>query len=87
MEHKGHELADLAGFADAVDTAIAAYPPEPISLRDRALKLNSTLISAAKTHVGKAKLGRYTKPWTTPELRVAIKRRNNLRGTVTENRT
>ncbi len=50
------------GFADAVDTAIAAYPPEPISLRDRVLRLNNTLISAAKTHVGKSKIGRYAKP-------------------------
>ncbi len=30
------------GFAAAVDTAIAAYPPEPISLRDRVLRLNNT---------------------------------------------
>ncbi len=75
------------GFADAVDTAIAAYAPEPISLRDRIRRLNSTLISAAKTRVGKSKIGRYTKPWSTLELRVAIKRRNTLRRTVTENHT
>ncbi len=75
------------GFANAVGTAIAAYPPEPISLRDRVLRLNSTLLSAAKTHVGKSKIGRYTKPWSTPEFRAAIERRNNLRRTVTENRT
>ncbi len=74
------------GFADAVDTAIATYPPEPISLRDRVLRLNRTLISAAKTHVGESKIGRYTKPWSTPELRAAIKRRNNRRK-VLENRT
>ncbi len=41
-------------FADAVDTYTAAYPPEPISLRDRVLRLNSTVISAAKTHVVKS---------------------------------
>ncbi len=62
------------------------YPPS-ISMRDRVLRLSSTLISAVKTHVSKSKIGRYTKPWSTPELRAAIKRRNNLRRTVTENRT
>ncbi len=57
------------------------------NLRDRVLRLNSTLISAAKTHIGKSKIGRYTNPWSTPELRAAVKRRNNLQRTVTENRT
>ncbi len=75
------------GFADSVDTSIAAYSPEPISPRDRVLRLNNILILAAKTHVGKSKIGRYIKPWSTPELLAAIKRRNNLRRTVTENRT
>ncbi len=78
---------NLQGFVDAVDTAIAVYPPEPIAPRDRDLRLNITLISAAKTHVGKSEIDRYTKPWSPPELRAAIKRRNNLRRTVTENRT
>ncbi len=86
-EVKIHTGRELARFADAVATAIAAYPPEPISLRDQVLRLNNTLISAAKTHVGKSKLSRYTKPWSTPELRAGIKQRNNLRRTVTENRT
>ncbi len=36
--------------------------------------------------MGKSKVGRYTKPWSTPELREAIKKRNALRRTVAENR-
>ncbi len=56
-------------------------------MRNLFLRLNSSLTLAAKTHVGKSKIGRQTKPWPTPELRAAIKLRNNLRSMGMENRT
>ncbi len=62
MEHKRGELERRCRCI-----AMAAYPPEPIFLR-----LNSTLILAAKTHVGKSKIGRHTKPWSTPERSVIL---------------
>ncbi len=36
--------------------------------------------------MGKSKAGRYSKPWYTPELRKATKKRNALRQTITDNR-
>ncbi len=53
---------------------------------DRVHRFNPILLAAAKFHVGKSKAGRYTKPWSTPGLREAIKKRNALRRTVADNR-
>ncbi len=58
-----------------------------MSLRDRAHRFNSALLAANKLHVGKSKAGRYTKAWSASELREAIKKRNALRRTITDNRT
>ncbi len=52
-----------------------------MSLRDRVHRFNSALLAAEKLHVGKFKSGRYTKPWSIPDLREAIKKQNALRRT------
>ncbi len=57
-----------------------------MSVSDRVHRFNSVLLAAAKLHVGKSKAGLYTKLWSTPELREAIKKRNALRRTVADNR-
>ncbi len=57
-----------------------------MSLSDRVHRFYSALLAAAKLHGGKSTAGRYTKPWSTPELREAIKKRNELRRTVADNR-
>ncbi len=57
-----------------------------MSLRDRVHRFNSALLAANKLHVGKSKAGRDTKAWSASELREAIKKRNALRRTTTDNR-
>ncbi len=57
-----------------------------MSLRHRALRYNSALLTAAKLQVEKSKAGRFTKPSSTPELRDAIKKQNALCRTITGNR-
>ncbi len=57
-----------------------------MSLSERVHRSNSAPLAAAKLYVGKSKAGRYTKPWSTPELREATKKRNTLRRTVADNR-
>ena len=41
--------------------------------------LNKNLLDAARTHVGKTKPGKKSKPWMTPTVRAAIRKRNALR--------
>ncbi len=73
-------------FSAAVEEATELFLPAPRSLRSSVHRFNSVLLATTKLYVGKAKAGRYTKPWSTPELREAIKKRNALRRTISDNR-
>ncbi len=73
-------------FFAAVEEAIELFSPAPLSVCDRVHSFSSALLAAAKLHVGKSKAGRYTKPWSSPELRKAIKMRKALRRMITDNR-
>ncbi len=73
-------------FSAAVGEAIELFSPAPIALHVRTHRFNSALLAAAELHVGKSKAGRYSKPWSTPELREALKKGNALRRTITDNR-
>ncbi len=77
---------DWNAFSPDVEEAIDQFSPAPMSLRDRVHRLNSALLAVAKLGVGKSKAGRCIKPWSTPELREAIKKRNALRRTIIDNR-
>ncbi len=70
----------------AIEEAIELFSTAPLSLGDRVHRFNSVLLAAAKLRVGKSNAGRYSKPWSTPELREAIKKRNALRRTAADNR-
>ncbi len=54
----------------------------PMSHRDRGHRLNLVLLATAKLHVRKPKAGRYSKRWSTSEL----KKRNALRRKIADNR-
>ena len=49
------------------------------SLTNRITQFNDILITAAKAHVGKCKRGPRSNDWMTPEVKLAIKKRNRLR--------
>ncbi len=76
---------DSNSFSAAAEEAIELFSIAPLSLGDRVHRSNSVLLAAAKLHVGKSKTGRYTKPWSSPELPEAIKKRYALRRTVADN--
>ncbi len=57
------------------------FSPALMPLRDSVQRFNTALFAAAELPVGKA--GRNSEPWSTPELREAIKKRNALRQTIT----
>ncbi len=65
---------DCDSFSAAVEEAIGHLPPVPMSIRDRVHRLKSALLGTASLSVGKSKARRYTKPWSTRELRESIKR-------------
>ena len=50
-------------------------------------KLRKTIWKSAKDHIGKKKITQHTKAWLTPEIKESIKKRNELRKTVAQNRT
>ena len=50
-------------------------------------KLRKTILKSAKDHIGKKKITQHTKAWLTPEIKESIKKRNELRKTVAQNRT
>ena len=41
-------------------------------------KLRRGIVKAAKKHIGKKKITAISKPWMTPEIKAAIKERNDL---------
>ena len=49
-------------------------------------KLRKAIIKSANKNVGKKKVSYQAKPWMTPEIKDAIKTRNELRKTVSQNR-
>ena len=51
-----------------------------ISLMNRIVQFNSTIIAAAKVHVRKVKPGKRTKMYMSPTLRESIRKRNRLLG-------
>ncbi len=51
------------------------------------MRLDQTLISKAKAHVGKPKIDQHNKLWLAPEFCATIKAQNYLRRKVMENRT
>ena len=50
-------------------------------------KLRKTILKSAKDHIEKKKITQHTKAWLTPEIKESIKKRNDLRKTVAQNRT
>ena len=50
-------------------------------------KLRKTILKSAKDHIGKKKITQHTKAWMSPEIKESIKKRNDLRKTVAQNRT
>ncbi len=52
---------------------------------DRVHRFNSVLLAEAKLHVGKSRTGLYAKLWSTSVIREAIKKRNALCRTITDN--
>jgi len=44
-------------------------------------------MKSARDHIGKKKITQHTKAWMSPEIKESIKKRNDLRKTVAQNRT
>ncbi len=67
------------------------FRPRPLPtfqlFRPSTRQIESCVPPSPKTHVRECEIGGNTKPWSTLELYITIKRRKNLRGMVTENRT
>jgi len=57
-----------------------------MKLNDRVFRFNQALIEAYNIHVGKVKPGTHAKPWITPTVKAAIKKRNRLRAKVRTHR-
>ena len=70
--------ADWSAFTEEVENSTTCLPPRA-SIKEMADALNSSITSAARKILGKAKPGRRRKSWETPEVRKAIKDRNRLR--------
>ena len=66
---------DWSAFANTVDELCANLPQADDPCK-RLERLTHILVSAAETHVGKAKPGKNTNCWLTPPIRAAIKARN-----------
>ena len=49
-------------------------------------KLRKTILKSAKDHIGKKKITQHTKAWMSHEIKESIKKRNDLRKTVAQNR-
>ena len=57
---------------------------EELNHMSRIMKLNSVILDSAKKHVRKVKPGKRTKIFMTPTVRAAIRKRNQLRGSIKE---
>ena len=77
--------ADWEKYSDEVESTIPKeYSRMKINKLER--KLRKAMLAAAKKHVGKKKITQNTKPWLTDEIKEAIRNRNVLRKTVSQNR-
>ena len=72
--------ADLPGFREVVNQRVAENLDslQGKSMKDRVAFLNESIMSAARTHVGKIRVKRQGRSWMTADLRRKIKRRNLL---------
>ena len=70
--------ADWPKWQAAVEDAVSSLRYTR-NVKARAERFNRILIDAANRHIGKTKPGKRTKPWKTPLVKAAIKRRNRIR--------
>ena len=72
-------------FKEEVEEACNSFNVEP-NLTARVIRFNTTLKTSGINHVDKTKSGTKTKPFMTRTVRAALKKRNELRKTVKNNR-
>ena len=72
--------ADWESYSSAVDSAIreAQSGEGQPSLKERVETLRISVMAAARAHVGMVRVKEEGRSWMTPELRLAIRRRNRL---------
>ena len=78
---------DWGAFTAEVETRVASQlNSNELSLKKRNKLFTDTLIEAAHVHVGKARQGKRSNRWRTPEIDQLIRRRNQLRRDLSDNR-
>jgi ribonuclease HI len=70
---------DWLKFGEAVEEKISEMEGPTPDLTKRLRRLEELMTDMGKAHVGKVKPGKRTKPWMTPAVRTAVKKRNKLR--------
>ena len=75
---------DWSSFTNEVESKMSNLPHEPNSSL-HVSRFNCILMSAATTHVGKAKPSKRSKPWMTPHVWAKIRIRNCLHQMIHQN--
>ena len=73
------KAADWEAFTASVEESCDQGPSPDNSIKAASDHLTSSILAAAEKHIGRVAVRSTNKPWMTPPLRAAIKRRNRLR--------